>query len=646
MALSAPPPPCTSSGSLQSLAQQRMAPDGLVRPHLGGPLDFGSPELSLLEVFFRVNPMSSHHREPIPANTTAFAKRDEHPESQSDSQMNATAGERGSVLSALDQTASSIESNIEALIAGASTALTRAIANEQQAWQKEKRREKNAVKPRYARVKRHRMPQHPLHPLHPLPPTSLTSLENYQDAPIDEMLLEEESEQLANSPLTNAADMVYVLDKAKRRFSLTGGGKTKFDNEEWDLQKRHFLPYGQPLLFPEDVAPLTQAEIAERLRAQDSMVLLLMLVIYVVTLAFGCSPVYRLAGNANRSTIRYYTDRRTRGPLLACDDPTLDGFLMTFNRKPTHPGPNLQIDGWLPRAPTAPVLAAAAAAAPSHAAGGGGGEGYEDVAEEGRIERLPGPVVAVGRRGYLEAEGEEPLTPGGRSSYSFYSDEEEGAVTYFHPLLQERVLAFSFCLDLDPWIGDMGLISEPHLEQLRRFLVTTNSLETVVLSKQVCWEGWEELATSIKNKIKCEGFDGEVEVHLVGSEDLTILQNQQWSNFIHNRTTQTLCALSGVGLILYLLYTLVRGKTIRATAEFHVDVSVSGYWSIIEECLGRQRFLPTPTAAPAAVRMPSRARQQQERAAGVGVGVSERAPLLGVPVAMGERERERGSRHV
>ena len=48
--------------------------------------------------------------------------------------------------------------------------------------------------------------------------------------------------------------------------------------------------------------------------------------------------------------------------------------------------------------------------------------------------------------------------------------------------------------------------------QLRRFLVTTNSLETVVLSKQVCWEGWEELATSIKNKIKCEGFDGEVEV--------------------------------------------------------------------------------------------------------------------------------------
>eukprot|EP00931_Biecheleriopsis_adriatica_P008414 TRINITY_DN109602_c0_g1_i1.p1 TRINITY_DN109602_c0_g1~~TRINITY_DN109602_c0_g1_i1.p1 ORF type:complete len:439 (-),score=87.68 TRINITY_DN109602_c0_g1_i1:29-1249(-) len=79
-----------------------------------------------------------------------------------------------------------------------------------------------------------------------------------------------------------------------------------------------------------------------RMRCQDKMVLLLMLVAYFVSLLFSASLAFRQA--CNDSPIKFYGDPRVNGNMLDSND--LDEFLEAFNGPPSQV--QLQVQGLIP----------------------------------------------------------------------------------------------------------------------------------------------------------------------------------------------------------------------------------------------------------------------------------------------------------
>uniref|UniRef100_A0A0G4HDY5 Transmembrane protein n=1 Tax=Chromera velia CCMP2878 TaxID=1169474 RepID=A0A0G4HDY5_9ALVE len=260
--------------------------------------------------------------------------------------------------------------------------------------------------------------------------------------------------------------------------------------------------------------PLTQTEMAERLRMQDAVVLCLLLVVYAVTLCFGWSMTYRMAATNNR--VRYYSERSTF-PLL-CEDNDMGRFLRVFNSKPIIPGLRLQVDGW---------------------------------------------------------------------------DEDPDSI--FATLFEEPLLIFSFCLDLDPFICEQGSLNDEDRRKLQNFLGNGNAnpLAYLEVHKEIRWDRMELLKEAVKKRIQSLGFNGFVDVRVVGDEELTILQNNQWANFVRSRSTVTLVALSFVAIIPYALYMLFRSRPVKITSAFRVSSSVEAYWSLVGPGLTADGFNPS-----------------------------------------------------
>lgn len=147
---------------------------------------------------------------------------------------------------------------------------------------------------------------------------------------------------------------------------------------------------------------------------------------------------------------------------------------------------------------------------------------------------------------------------------------------------------FSVALDLEPWIAP-GLIDSEDRQKLRMFLDTEDETQNLLLEKDVSWDGLDVLTRRIKNHLTRRGFYGIVDVRVASEGHAQIFQNNQWCNFLHNRTTRILCMLSGIGILFYWPY-MWRIKKEKVLSRFHVNVDLEEYWSLIESRLVRSGF--------------------------------------------------------
>lgn len=268
-------------------------------------------------------------------------------------------------------------------------------------------------------------------------------------------------------------------------------------------------------------------DIIRRMRYQDKLVVALMVAAYFIAIIFTASLAYRAA--SNNSSVKFYADPRVE-PLMI-DTSDLDDFMNTFMQPPKSC--QLQVQGLMP----IPALLANLV--------------------EGAIEW---------QGGYY------------RHIFSFNLD-----LTHF---LVPNVAAE------DRLRSDVaeGLQVE-ELEDLRCFLSgNANDLANVRLLKEVAWDGWEELATNIKQKIRQGGFEGLIHVSWKNTETLTVYKNRTWANFLHMGVTRVLLGLSIVGYVWYLPYMWLRQRGPELHPQFRVDVEISDYWRLISDKISERGF--------------------------------------------------------
>ncbi|CAE7708120.1 Ank3, partial [Symbiodinium pilosum] len=269
-------------------------------------------------------------------------------------------------------------------------------------------------------------------------------------------------------------------------------------------------------------------DLIRRMRYQDKLVLCLMIFAYFVALIFTASLAYRQAGN--NSPVKFYGDPRVED--LMIDTTEVEDFLHVFSQPPRRV--QLCVQGLLP----VPTLL-------THMADG--------------------------------------------------STEWQGCF-YRH--------VFCFGLDLSPFIvhadvdedapeGQINGVHADEVEILRKFLrENRNDLATVQLAKEVSWDGWEELATNIKHKIRQKGFEGLIHVSWRNTELLTVYKNRTWANFLHRGITRVLLALSIIGYAWYVPYMYVRQRGPEVHPKFKVDIDIQSYWRLIGEKINERGFDP------------------------------------------------------
>lgn len=175
-------------------------------------------------------------------------------------------------------------------------------------------------------------------------------------------------------------------------------------------------------------------------------------------------------------------------------------------------------------------------------------------------------------------------------------------------------VAFTFSLDLSPWVVQEQTGSSSGQEALRRlhdglipedrsrlhnYLTSDeNDLAYVEISKKVTWPGWEELATNIKHQIRQSGFTGVISVDRSESDELQVYKNKPWANFCHARATRIICALSIAGWMIYVPYMWLRCKNVNIASYYRVDVNISDYWPLIADKLTADGFQENRPAPP------------------------------------------------
>jgi hypothetical protein len=210
------------------------------------------------------------------------------------------------------------------------------------------------------------------------------------------------------------------------------------------------------------------------------------------------------------------------------------------------------------------------------------------------------------------------------SGWEPHEDAEFDEWLYDHRYLrwhgQIYKLAFSFALDISPWLeptclpdGDSsddelaaiarlqqqgssspyGLSADDQL-RLRSYLrANHNSLSRVEIQKEIIFPGWEELATNIRAYLRQKGFSGMVQVSCQGSESVTIHKNNAWAHFMRSRATRVIAALSIFGWVFYEVYMYIRDSKLVVRSKHHVDVPINQFWGLVGENLTAQGFNPS-----------------------------------------------------
>lgn len=269
--------------------------------------------------------------------------------------------------------------------------------------------------------------------------------------------------------------------------------------------------------------------LARRMRLQDEVVLVLLMVVYLTTLSVSAVRVHQQSGNNSRTT--YYADPRFHHSLVQGHD--VAGFLEAFNQAPK--GVQLRVVGFAPTAVD-----------------------------------TPGTVYWRGG-GYSVA-------------FSFSLDLSAWAV---------RGCDSGFSASAGAVVGEVledGIVAED-LANLREFLAGSgNDLATVELHKVVLWANWEELACNIKQRIRQCGFDGLISIERTDEELLTVYKNKQWANFMHSKSLKVILALTFMGWLLYIPYMWLRVSKLRVRSFHRIDISIGDYWRLIADNLTASGF--------------------------------------------------------
>jgi len=266
-------------------------------------------------------------------------------------------------------------------------------------------------------------------------------------------------------------------------------------------------------------------DLRQRLQIQDWATINLLISVFALTVMLSCCSVYQVADDP--SPAAYYSEPKNYQQRLICETNDVDAFLAAFNTQPQNV--RLRIIG-----------------------------------------RNPEPG---GFRRYLR-------------NLNAHATRSRGLANLL-PMRQRRRLSvlFDVALDLTPFITGDGRLSDENLMILQKYLNTKNRLETVLLKKKVDWALWEDVATNIRQRLRTLGFPGDVEVRFEASDEVLIFQNDKWSNFVRNRVTQALVAISIVGSAFWVPYVWVRSKTTVVETRFRINVDPVRYWELVAEGL-------------------------------------------------------------
>jgi hypothetical protein len=274
-------------------------------------------------------------------------------------------------------------------------------------------------------------------------------------------------------------------------------------------------------------------DLLRRMHYQDKAVMFLVLVVYLVALAFSANLTYRQA--TNNSPVTYYADPRFHNYVMEGHE--LDVFLEAFNQAPKNI--SLQVAGFVP------------VPEENSSSVRWRGEDFQ-VAFTFSLDLSPWVVREIQMEGM-------------RSS-------------------QTRTL-------------HEGMLPEDRSSLNHTMVHDTNDLSYFELSKEVRWPDWEELATNIKHQIRQRGFTGVISVDKSEKEEVRVYKNRPWANFMHARATRVLCALSVVGWLIYVPYMWLRCKKVSLRSQFRVDCDISEYWNLIEDKLTPDGFQDGTAAA-------------------------------------------------
>lgn len=276
-------------------------------------------------------------------------------------------------------------------------------------------------------------------------------------------------------------------------------------------------------------------DLIRRMRYQDKVVMVLLLLAYMFSLAFSASVVYSQA--FNNSAVSYYADPRFH--TMTVDGHDVEDFLVSFNQAPRDV--QLQVIGMMPLSPF---------------------PGQENMVDW---------IGSQHRIAFAFALDLSPwITPDG-SAHGYINEQGENE------------------LGISSSVG----VKESDLAVLKEFLARNrNDLAMVEIVKEVTWPEWEELATNIKQRIRQAGFTGVIDVRRADKEVVTIYKNRPWANFLHSRTTKVLIMLSIVGWLIYQPYIWIRNRSIQVSTRFRIDVPIETYWSLISDKIGPHGFDP------------------------------------------------------
>jgi len=273
-------------------------------------------------------------------------------------------------------------------------------------------------------------------------------------------------------------------------------------------------------------------EFRRRLEIQDFATIVLLISTFALTLLISSSIVYQMADDP--SPVLFYSDPKfsyTMQQRLVCNSSEVEAFLRTFNTQPQcarlriigRSGPSTDFQGLIR------------------------GLRLRELAWHAR-QRL-GSLLMM-RRPRRDAR-----------------------------LPSWNAIMFDVSLDLTPFVtGDGRLASEFDGTQLEQHLCAQNPLEVLILSKQVEWPCWEDVATNVRQRLRALGFPGEVEVRLEAREEVLIYRNLVWQNFVRSRITQALVLISIVGSIFWIPYLWFRMRTVRIESRFRISLDLGRYW--------------------------------------------------------------------
>lgn len=136
-----------------------------------------------------------------------------------------------------------------------------------------------------------------------------------------------------------------------------------------------------------------------------------------------------------------------------------------------------------------------------------------------------------------------------------------------------------------------GIVAED-LDKLTRFLGhDVNDLAIVEVSKEIAWPHWEELAMNIKHRIRQCDYEGMIGVDRTKHESVCVYKNRRWTNFMHSRIVKVILALSIVGWVVYLPYLWIRSSRLHVRCLYQVNISISDYWQLIAAHLTANGFI-------------------------------------------------------